>query len=184
MRNSVITARLLVLSVCCIVSMVATAQQASPPRETFQKGSDSSATFVFREIEPRLREKTKVPLRLPTYLPGVDEQHPIFAVIDTVDGAGYEILLAVELPCEGQNNCTYGSVRGSSSRIGDSAVKGIRVNLKGGLRGIFKKAVCHAYCDEATLTWKEGEFYYSVGMKAGKMKDLIGVANSALRKKP
>lgn len=184
MRNSIVTAKLLVLSVCCIVSMVAIAQHVSAPRETLKKGSDGSATFVFREIEPQLHEKTKIPLRLPTYLPGVDEQHPIFAVIDSADEASYEILLAVELPCEGQNNCTYGSVRGSSSRIEDAAVKGIRVNLKGGLRGIFKKAICHAYCDEATLTWKEGEFYYSVGMKAGKMKDLIDVANSALGKKP
>jgi len=139
-------------------------------------------SYVFRQIMPALSSQTRVPLRLPGYLPDVDEKHPIYATVQSANDAGYNILLSVVVPCEGQNYCLYGSVRGSASPfvLDEDAPKPIPVKLQGGIGGQFIDAVCHAYCNEAQVMWSEGGYYYSIGVKAGKMEGMIKEANSAI----
>ncbi|MGO9642947.1 MAG: hypothetical protein ACLP1Y_16760, partial [Candidatus Acidiferrales bacterium] len=91
----------------------AASAQEGRPSEVSQKPSVQGPSFVFREIEPRIRRDSRVPPMLPGFLPYVDESHPIYAISKSITSSGYDVLLAVELPCKGENRCLYGSVRGS-----------------------------------------------------------------------
>jgi hypothetical protein len=142
--------------------------------------SEQKPLFIFGEIEPVLRRQTTVPLRLPSFLPAVDKEHPIFGVLKSADRSGYDILLATELPCEGQNHCSYGSLRGSVIPLKHDGGTGVPVRLRAGLRGRFIKTVCHAYCTESFVQWRERGFYYSVGIKAGKKSAVVKTANSCI----
>jgi len=137
-------------------------------------------SFVFEKVVPLIRAKSKVPPRLPRFLPVVTPSSPVYAVAQTVTESEYDVLLAVALPCEGQNHCLYGSVRGSTSppETGDTLPEAIL--LKGEIKAQFIKSECYAYCNQAYIQWKEGDYYYSVGLKAGAKADLLKVANSAL----
>jgi hypothetical protein len=139
-------------------------------------------SFIFRQVVPVLSGKSRVPLRLHGFLPDADEKHPIYATVQSVSSSSYDILLSVVVPCEGQNYCLYGSVRGSSSPFGldDDSPKPVPVKLQGGIQGQFIDAVCHAYCSESYVMWSEGGFYYSIGINGGNMQSMIKEANSAI----
>ena len=149
----------------------------APPKRPAEK-----ASFIFQQIEPTLRRESRVPLRLPGFLPDVDAEHPVHAILRSATSSNYDILLAVEEPCRGQNNCLYGSVHGNASpfTLEEDERPSIPIKLRGGIKGQFVESVCHAYCSEAYVRWSENGFYYSVGIKAGKKEVLIGVANSAI----
>lgn len=134
---------------------------------------------IFEKIEPIIRRECRIPMRLPMFLP--DEKHPIYAVAQTVSRAHYNILLASELPCNGQNSCLYGSIQGSATQFKvNENTEPFKVLLKGYINGQFIKPVCHAYCSEAFVRWREDGFYYSIGIKAERMHSLIGIAESAI----
>jgi len=146
-----------------------------------QKDTGKEASFIFSKIEPTLHRTSRVPARLPSFLPGVDREHPIDAILISASSSGYEILLAMEPDCQGQNVCLYGSVFGSAAPIklaGRSS--GIPVKLRRGIQGRFIDAECHAYCNQSYVKWSEGGFYYAVGIKAEKKENMIRVANSAI----
>ena len=153
--------------------------QSSAPALQPEKAGDHPS-FVFSDIETALRRNSHVPLRLPSFLPYVDQEHPIHAIVQAAGSSGYKILLATVLPCEGQNNCSYGSLRGSTSPITLESKSGVPVNLRGKIKGKFIKSVCHAYCSEAIVQWHEGGFYYAIGIKAESKNVLMRVANSAI----
>lgn len=140
------------------------------------EGVRGDASFVFRDVEPKLRRSGVAP-RLPSFLPGIDAEHPVYAVLKSADASGYEILLANALPCEGQNVCLYGTIRGGTSPF---SKRGTTAMLKRHIRGKFIAAVCHAYCTQSYINWSEGGFYYSIGIKAEKEENLVKAANSAI----
>lgn len=142
-------------------------------------GFGSREKSIFEKVEPVIKRKSHVPLKLPTFLP--DEKQPIYAIAQTVSRSNYKILLATELPCNGQNSCLYGSVQGSTTPFKiDKNVKPFKVTLRGDIHGQFIKPVCHEYCSEAFVQWGEDGFYYSIGIKAERMHSLIGIAISAI----
>lgn len=146
-----------------------------------QRESGNGASFVFAGIESALRNQSRVPPRLPAYLPGVDREHSIDAILVSATSTGYEILLAVDPSCQGGNWCLYGSVRGSVSRLKLDDNTGVPVVLRHGIRGSFFESVCHAYCSQAYVEWEENGFYYAIGIKSGNKEQLIRAVNSALR---
>jgi hypothetical protein len=143
-------------------------------------GAQDNTSVLFRAIQGQLRQSRVTP-RLPSFLPGVDNEHPVYAVVKSANASGYEILLANTLPCEGQNVCLYGTIRG---RIAPSAEHGTTVILKKHIRGKFIDSVCHAYCTQSYINWPEGGFFYSIGIKAEKKENLVKSANSAILKRP
>jgi hypothetical protein len=141
-------------------------------------GYGSREKVIFEKIEPIIRHGCRVPLRLPRFLR--DEKQPIYAIAQPVTRFHYKILLATELSCNGQNSCLYGSIQGSATPFKlDKNIKPFKVSLMGH-DGQFIKPVCHEYCSEAFVQWREGGFYYSIGIKAERMHSLIGIADSAI----
>jgi hypothetical protein len=142
----------------------------------------SGASFVYEPLLAKLQSSTRVPLRLPSVLPGVDRMHPIYARLQSADESRYKILLSNVLPCEGQNNCLYGTVEGDTSPIdlGENAGSGNTVSLSRGIRGQYIPAICRAYCSQAYVTWTENGFHYAIGLKAERLQNLIKAANSAI----
>jgi hypothetical protein len=157
---------------------------STPQQTTSQDGNQSDsgngASAIFSAIEPAVRRQSRVPLRLPSFLPDYDRAHPIDAILQSVDKSGYEFLLAFDPNCQGQNWCLYGSVRGSVSRRKLGSDTGVPLTLRHGIKGWFFESVCHAYCNQAYVEWKENGFYYAIGIKAGKQEQLIRAANSAI----
>lgn len=126
-----------------------------PGYKQTQPASDSSS--VFAPLLSTLERRTRVPLRLPTYLATDDEQHPLFAIVQVARRSRYEILLAFTQHCSGGNACRYGIVSGR--RVGSGGrVRGRPVQLAQGVRGSFVNATCGAVCSDSTLTWDQDGF--------------------------
>lgn len=145
-----------------------------------KEGVQDNASAVFRGIQGQLQQSRVTP-RLPSFLPGVDNENPVYAVVKSANAFGYEILLANTLPCEGQNVCLYGTIRGG---IAPYAEHGTTVILKKHIRGKFIDSVCHVYCTQSYINWPEAGFFYSIGIKAEKKENLVKSANSAILKRP
>lgn len=134
---------------------------------------------IFDSILPQL-QKTKVPLRLPTYLAIEEETTPLYAIVEKVTSNRYTIQLAFDPDCEGGGACSFGSLTGENAKRKIPVLKGNQVNLSEDITGYFKDAKCGSSCSDSTLTWEQEGFRYTVGLKAGKKETLIKIANSAI----
>ena len=149
---------------------------------------------VYSEILPTLQKKTRVPLRLPAYLP-YDEPKPkskrkndedaqgedLTASIVRVDEQSYSIQLAFGKDCTGAHVCRDGGITGSTVfRDEHPDRRKVPVKLHRGIRGSFVDSECGAYCDESVLYWSEHGYHYSISSKAASKKELIRLANSAI----
>lgn len=143
--------------------------------------ANSAIDDVFGDVRPLLLQKTRVPLRLPSYLPysGFKEQ-PLYAVLEVAEPSRYEIQLAWDANCLGGNACHEGTVRGSANPLVEKDGPRLPVTLEGGIKGYFIDAECGAHCDDSSVSWKEGGFYYSIGGKAERKSTLIRMADSAI----
>lgn len=171
---------------------VATFLVAASPRsrgssQEKQKAPVSDASFVYEEVKPRILRESTVPPRLPSFLPYVDREHPIYVVLRSVNKSGYEVVLAMELPCEGEHRCTYGTLLGSTSPLdpidtdkNGVPIPGAPVTLDHGIKGHYFPSVAYAYPSDAYVRWQERPYYYSVSMKAGRKSQVVRMANSAI----
>lgn len=142
----------------------------------------SSDHKVFRPVLSLLRSNTHVPLRLPTYLATEHEEYPLHAVVEEANPARFVLLLAFSPNCNGANVCRYGIVSGRAVGAKAKRPTGREVRLARGIAGYFVDATCEAYCSDSTLTWDQGGYRYTVGIKAAKAEKLMKVANSAIRR--
>jgi hypothetical protein len=151
-----------------------------------QSGSPSLPTVpdVLAELRLSLPNKTDVPLRLPYFLPySVDSSAPdvhLYAILEAADKQEYYIQLAWISDCEGGNSCHYGSIIGSAAVIPGPHRKQIPVKLSGGVTGYYIPFTCGAHCDDSSIGWSENGYHYSIDLKAGRMKEMIRMANSAI----
>jgi len=162
-----------------------TGSEKQEPNSTgAQKRLAQSPSPVFSEVEPVIRQKSRVLPALPSFLPYVDKSHSIYAIVRSVSDSSYDILLANAIPCEGANWCLYGSVRGSieplNHTFNHATAPTSPISLHKGIQGKFIEAICDTYCTEAYAEWKENGYCYSIGMKAGKRAQLVKMANSAI----
>lgn len=147
---------------------------------------------IFSEILPALRQKTRVPLRLPAYVP-FSEHKPenelkksegeenLYATIVEANDQGYAIQLAFGRDCAGAHVCRDGGLTGSTVFRDDYPDRPkIPVKLRGGIRGYFVDSECAAYCDESILYWSEKGYHYSISSKAASKDELARIANSAI----
>jgi hypothetical protein len=146
-------------------------------REFVALDGPSDLAQIWLRVQPR----TKVPLKLPTYVATHSEAHPLYAIIESASPSAYRIQLAFTHDCAGGNACHYGVVTGRTLRPRERRPKGKPVPLTDGLIGYFVDATCGAVCSDSTLTWNEGAFHYTVGLKAEKFDALKKVAESAIK---
>jgi hypothetical protein len=143
---------------------------------------DTSGDDPLESVRSVLLQKIRIPLRLPKFLPDSgDKEHPIFAILESENPSSYEIQLAWTNDCNGGNSCHYGTIRGSKVPLTENeGRRKVPVRLRGGIKGYFVDTTCGAHCDDSTVGWIEGGYYYSVSLKAEKMEVLVRVANSAI----
>lgn len=157
---------MLLLTICMSVGLT--------QQQDVQAGKNEGPLFIFDPIKPALR-RSGVPALLPAFLPQVDRKHPLPVVLKSAGKSGYNILIATDLPCDGQNNCLYGTLQGSVSPF---KREGVPVKLNNGIQAEYIDYECHAYCSEAYVRWKQNGFFYSIGIKGGEKNDLLQIANS------
>src|SRR5579859_7774588 len=172
--------RLLILSVCsCILGVaLVLAQDNHPPNPHLANRYPASSRY--EKVLPQLERTFRGPIRLPKVLLEVKGGNGLYPQLLSVSARAYEVIFAADSePCQGQHVCSWGSATASDHpREFDTPSQ--RVQLASGLEGNFHDSTCGAYCDEAALEWHEGEFYYTIGIKAGTEKDLIRAVNSAI----
>ena len=164
----------LVFAEVCLAGSIATALQSDP-------SGHSSEVQGYNAIRSTLPNRTSIPVRLPRFIPNyADPEHPVFAIVESVNSDEYRVQLAWDKNCKGGNWCHLGEITGS--RLQAHAQRhGQIVKLAGDIRGCFTPASMGAYCDDAKLEWEEGTFHYSIAMKCGTKRTLIEMARSAFR---
>lgn len=142
----------------------------------------SDAT-IFQQVLPVLREKTRVPVRLPTDLQAFESTPSLYAIVEAASPSRYELEIAFTPDCNGGGPCHFGSVAGQVIKRGQRRPRGKPVKLARGIVGYFIDSTCGANCSDSTLSWDQDGYRYSVGAKAGSAEHQIKVANSAIRNK-
>jgi hypothetical protein len=135
---------------------------------------------IFQSALSQLLKATRVPLRLPAYLAAEEETNQLYAVIDELKATSYAVQVAFAPDCEGGNACNYGFVAGAARDPRAPRLKGKPVRLAQGLTGYFIDATCGATCGYSTLSWWQGGYEYTVGIKAAELSALRQMANSAI----
>ncbi len=150
-------------------------------KEILIEVANSAIDDVFADVRPVLLQKTRVPLRLPSYNPfSGDKEQPIYAILEVAESSRYEIQLAWDKNCLGGNACHQGTIGGSANPLVKENGPRVPVTLQGGIRGYFIDAKCGAHCDDSSVDWRQGKYYYSISVKAGSKTSLIKMANSAI----
>ncbi len=134
---------------------------------------------VFKTILVQLRRKTKVPVRLPARLPDLGQgTERIYAVIVNAVSSGYQIVLDFTPDCGGETPCrlaTLSATQHATKQTGES------VRLARGITGYFNEASIGANVSDGTLTWCQQGVQYSVGIKAGDVKEVVELANAVIQ---
>jgi len=162
-------------------------QQPSPAKQT--QGSSNSIpahepkpNHIFNEMLPLLVKKTSVPPRLPEYVPDSDDKEtPLYSILEVAEPERYSIQLAWIKDCAGGNACHVGYIGGSKTPFPPEDKPKVPVTLTGGIKASFTDSDCGAHCDDASIEWAEGAYYYGISLKEGDKKTLIRMANSAIQ---
>lgn len=155
-------------------------KQATPEVSSSEEVQAPRPHPAFRSIFPALQYQTEMPIILPGHIPGRDSASPLYAILESATASSYQILLAFTENCNGGNACRLGSVSGQSVLSESVPLEGQPVDLRDEITGYFVEATCGANCSDATLTWEQDGYRYTVGIKAGNEADLVEMANSAI----
>ncbi len=155
----------------------------------------SSAGQVFPQVEPFPFGEMQsivlagVPPMLPPTCPIEEGLPEVAAHMLTMDEGEYELSLDYGVDCQGAGACHYGAIAGMKVDSGipiatssfpfaleDAQV----VDLAHDISGYFIPAVCGANCDDARLWWIYEGYEYMLGLKAGRVEDVVALANAAI----
>jgi thiol-disulfide isomerase/thioredoxin len=137
-------------------------------------------------LKKRTNSRLSIPQTIPkSYADGKD----FFCTITKSEPNEYEVIIGYAANCEGGNACRLGSLYGK--RTMSENISGTdnyafemkeakQVQLQKGIIGYFVDSTCGANCSDAKMFWKTNGWEYMVGLKAGKMVQLIQFANSAI----
>lgn len=183
-----------VLSACQSTSIESSSSYLPPPTTplssvatpSLTKTSPTQPTFnpIFGSILPVLKAKTKLPVRLPTYIPESDGTNSIYALLETRTPSEYRIMLAFTKDCMGGTACRLGGVFGEAITPQTPLLTGKAVSLANSITGYFDDANCGVNCSDATLTWEQNGSRYAVAIKAGSTATLVKMANSTITATP
>lgn len=133
---------------------------------------------AFANLIPTLKQKTQVPILLPTHIPpNFDTAGSIFANIFDVGSTSYNVIIVPVQQCTSQS-CEFGFISGQTIDRNTPALKGTVETLGNGTKAYYNKFTCHAACGDSTLDWNLGSDRYTAGIKIGKLTDLLAMANS------
>lgn len=177
--------------ILCLAASPLTGAQQNPqlfPASVGSQGRALSAAAVkaiFAPVVGELKKRTRVPVRLPTQLPGVTTEEPqLYAAIEQATASGYTVNIDFDPDCRAATACHHGSVYAAKMTPRNSRMRGRAVRLTNGMTGYFVDAVCGASCGESTLSWKQDATLYTVAIKAGARRDLILMADSMIASAP
>jgi hypothetical protein len=162
-------------------------QEIQPPSSTINISNPSSPSTttksavhqVFQSISAQLKQQTKIPVLLPTFIPESD--NPLLAaLVENINSSEYKVMLAFDPQCNGGTACYLGSVSGKLVD-GNLVPKGTKVALANKLTAYFVDASCGANCSDATLSWIEEGNLYQVAIKGGQLETLLEMANSMMK---
>ncbi|WP_096608096.1 hypothetical protein [Calothrix sp. NIES-2100] len=142
--------------------------------------STTEPNLVFRPILAKLKQKSRIRILLPKFVPESDGENKVYAIVENATLKKYEILLGFSPDCTGGTACRLGIVTAEAVTRKTPRLTGKPVTLAKGIRGYFVDATCGANCSDSTLTWRERGVQYTVGIKAGDRASLIKMANSAI----
>ncbi|MBD2201926.1 hypothetical protein H6G33_07955 [Calothrix sp. FACHB-1219] len=142
--------------------------------------TNSEPNLVFRPILAKIKQKSRIRILLPKFIPESDGVTKIYAIVESATRNKYEILLGFSPDCNGGTACRLGVVTAEAVTRKTPSLTGKTVTLARGIRGYFVDATCGANCSDATLTWRQRGVQYTVGLKAGDRASLIKMANSAI----
>ncbi|PAX54904.1 hypothetical protein [Brunnivagina elsteri] len=132
----------------------------------------------FLPILPKLKSISKFPILLPRIIPGSEGENKLYAVIETATANKYGIILGFTSDCGGGNACRFGDISAKTVTKTTPRLLGKTVKLANGITAYFIDAKCGANCSDSTLTWQFKGVRYTAGIKAGKLRDLLQMANS------
>jgi len=104
-----------------IAQLATTDEQQDSPKSV--QAPEFKPNTIFKEIDPLLLRKTRVPLRLPEYVPyNGDKENPLYAILEVAQPNAYSIQLAWVKDCEGGNACHVGNIGGSKTRLNPAII--------------------------------------------------------------
>lgn len=133
----------------------------------------ASTDALFAKVLPEIQHRSSIPPRLPRML----QLHSESAHIEEASRDFYEVVVGFGEECGGQHWCTTHILTGEKT---SKVPKGESVRLKRSTVGYYRPYACAAYCSNASISWIEGDYLYTIEIKAGGKEDLVAAANSAL----
>lgn len=157
---------------------------------------------VFQSVLPTLKHQTQVLILLPSTIPTEEAikleemSYKLQAFIDKIDPFGYEVLLGYGDNCNGGNACRYGYISGKLKTpitlplqeeyeidtnyypLRSPEPPGFILLADKKTKAYFLPYTCSAFCSDSFLAWDYQGSRYTVSIKAGKLKDLLIIANS------
>ncbi len=131
---------------------------------------------LFATVRHSVLARTRVPLRLPRT---VENDGAELYVSGKADAGKYRVDISTMPNCNRGDVCSFGFVGGE--RKPGASIQGKRVKLARKVMGFYTPFECHAYCTMALLSWREGDYIYTVALKAGNVAELMKMANSAIQ---
>ncbi|MGB3310531.1 MAG: hypothetical protein WBG32_09420 [Nodosilinea sp.] len=166
---------------------------------------------VFRAVAAEVEAASNIPVLLPTSIPEVvlrepapGQDEPFYPSIARADRGGYDINLDAIDQCYGAGYCNFG-VLGAIRLTADTPTVDeeysfyldptyqpmmrseepiTTVTLSGGITGTFIPWVCGANCNAAKVFWEEQGIRYFVGIRSGRMRDVVAIANAMIENQP
>ncbi|MBD2294961.1 hypothetical protein H6G06_16100 [Anabaena sphaerica FACHB-251] len=135
---------------------------------------------VFKSILPKLKKNSQIKILLPNYIPGLEGENPLYAIIETANKDKYDILLGFSPDCTGGTACRLGMISAEAINSKTPKLTGKAVSLAKGTTAYFVDAKCGANCSDSTLTWRQKAVQYTIGLKAGKQDELVKMAKSVI----
>jgi len=146
------------------------------PGTVVASGAQPAPNPVFKPLLSKLK-RSHVPLVLPSWVLPVS---PMYATIEILKPGHYYVALGYTRDCHEATACNIGAAEGQRITRSTPAFHGKATPLARHIAGHFVKYTCGASCDDSTLSWNEKGYRYLVAIKAGSLKQLTRMANSAI----
>ena len=130
----------------------------------------------FSSVLPKVKLKSRVPVRLPSTLDGYVAPSRLHGAIEELKRGRYHLSLGGGRGCHEATACFIAAFFGERG----GTVSGPRkVALSGGIKGRYRRGSCGASCAPNEIQWKQGRTAYAIQYK-GTRSQLVAAANSAI----
>lgn len=140
----------------------------------------ANTTVPIRQILAKIKNKTQVPIFLPSSIPSSDR----FYFNTQATRNNYVVFFDYTPNCQGTTACNMGAIDAEKGGQFITPMQGTtrtfkNIQLAGRTRGIFHNG-CGAYCT-ASVEWQNQGVLYRVSIKNGREAETVQIANSAIQ---